>query len=436
MEYYYAPPEKRHGDTLIIDGQEFLHLSQVMRKTPGDRLTAVDGCGTAYAVAIREIAHRTAYCDILETMPRLHEPGTEVTLGVALLKHGASFDYIVEKVTELGVSRIVPLLTERTVRRHGRNDRWEHLALAAMKQCGRCLVPAILPVTGFAEFLQGFPPEAVKCIPHEKILEPSIGDYAGGAEHGTGGAGDRSRGGVHGGGGRGCGPRGVPRGVARPSQAEDRNRCGGGGLVGGQRRSDLRPDHVEVSFSSTIPCSTSFIIALVFNSEATSSLFHPTKSASPRLFRLMRTFSAAPWHAAWSIKPLTPASLTELTFPLAATSWASARASMQCFITSSGTSVASFVASRTAAARSAFWGSVSFGRPKASITLLNATVSFVRQVQELLAQGLRLGQDLLHVLLDAGVFLLADGQVADHGDQGRPEGPGESGNAPAAGSRR
>ena len=44
-----------------------------------------------------------------------------------------------------------------------------------MKQCGRCLVPAILPVTGFTEFLQGFPPEAVKCIPHEKILEPSIG---------------------------------------------------------------------------------------------------------------------------------------------------------------------------------------------------------------------------------------------------------------------
>jgi 16S rRNA (uracil1498-N3)-methyltransferase len=175
MEYYYAPPEKRHGDTLLIDGQEFLHLSQVMRRVPGDRLTAVDGCGTAYAVAIREIAHRTAYCDILETMPRLHEPGTEVTLGVALLKHGASFDYIVEKVTELGVSRIVPLLTQRTVRRHGREARWEHLALAAMKQCGRCLLPAILPVTTFAEFLQGFPPESVKCIPHEKILEPLIG---------------------------------------------------------------------------------------------------------------------------------------------------------------------------------------------------------------------------------------------------------------------
>jgi 16S rRNA (uracil1498-N3)-methyltransferase len=44
-----------------------------------------------------------------------------------------------------------------------------------MKQCGRCLLPAILPVTTFAEFLQGFPPESVKCIPHEKILEPLIG---------------------------------------------------------------------------------------------------------------------------------------------------------------------------------------------------------------------------------------------------------------------
>ena len=175
MEYFFAPPEKRHGDSVIIDGEEFLHLSHVMRKAPGDRLTVVDGCGTAYAVTIREIAHRTAYCDIREVLPRLHEPRTEVTLGVALLKQGGNFDYIIEKVTELGVSRIVPLATERAVRRHGREDRWQHIALAAMKQCGRCLLPAILPVTPFAEFIQGFPPDTVKCIPHEKILEPLIG---------------------------------------------------------------------------------------------------------------------------------------------------------------------------------------------------------------------------------------------------------------------
>jgi len=72
---------------------------------------------------------------------------------------------------------------------------------------------------------------------------------------------------------------------------------------------------------------------------------------------------------------LTPASLTEFRFPAAATCWVSARASIQCFMTSSGTFVASFVASRIAAARSAFCGSVSFGRPNASITLLKASVS-------------------------------------------------------------
>ena len=90
--------------------------------------------GTAYAAVVREISHRTAYCDILETLPRLHEPLAEVTLGVGLLKQGANFDFIIEKATELGVSRIVPLLTERTVRKHGREERWEHLALAAMRR--------------------------------------------------------------------------------------------------------------------------------------------------------------------------------------------------------------------------------------------------------------------------------------------------------------
>jgi len=175
MEYFYAPPEKRHGETIVIDGQEFIHLAQVMRRSAGDRLTVVDGCGTAYAVTIREMAHRIAYCDIREVLPRLHEPAVEVTLGVGLLKHGANFDYLVEKVTELGVSRIVPLLTTRTVRRQGREERWQNLTLSAMKQCGRCLMPAVLPVTTFGEFLQSLPAGATKCIPHERITEPLIG---------------------------------------------------------------------------------------------------------------------------------------------------------------------------------------------------------------------------------------------------------------------
>jgi len=176
MDYFYAPPEKRQGATILIDGEEFSHLSHVLRKAPGNRLTVVDGCGMAYAVTIREIVHHTAYCEIAGTHPRLHESEADITLGVGILKHSAQIDLLVEKTTELGVTRIVPLLTSRTIPRHAREERWRKVALAAMKQCGRCVLPAILPITGFADFLQMFSPTTIKCIPHEKISRPVLAE--------------------------------------------------------------------------------------------------------------------------------------------------------------------------------------------------------------------------------------------------------------------
>lgn len=174
MDYFYAPPENRRGNTILIVGDEFSHLAHVMRKVAGDHLTVVDGCGMAYGATIREIAHHTAYCEIADVHPRLHEPGTDITLGVGILKHSALIDLLVEKTTELGVTRIVPLLTNRSIPRHAREERWQKVALAAMKQCGRCVLPTILPLTSFSDFLQMFSPGAIKCIPHEKLTRPLL----------------------------------------------------------------------------------------------------------------------------------------------------------------------------------------------------------------------------------------------------------------------
>ena len=133
MEYFFTPPELISGRTLTIEGDEFSHLTHVMRKKSGDIVRVADGAGTAYEVTITDIRKRLALCAITGTFQRLNEPEIDVTAGVAILKNSSKFDFIVEKLTELGVNTIVPFTTERTIPRHAKSDRWRKLALAAMK---------------------------------------------------------------------------------------------------------------------------------------------------------------------------------------------------------------------------------------------------------------------------------------------------------------
>jgi 16S rRNA (uracil1498-N3)-methyltransferase len=143
-----------------------------MRKKPGDAIRVVDGAGTAYDATVAEISKRTARCEITATHPRLNEPEIDVTLGVAILKNASKFDFLVEKVTELGVNTIVPLTTERTIPRHAKAERWQKLALAAMKQSSRCVLPTVKSLTSFGDFIASASQHDIKLIPHEKSGNP------------------------------------------------------------------------------------------------------------------------------------------------------------------------------------------------------------------------------------------------------------------------
>jgi len=174
MEYFYTPPHLVTHNNLTIEGDEFAHLTHVMRKRVGDMLLVVDGAGQAYEVVIEEITRRTARCSINSRHERLHEPGIAVTLAVALLKNAARFDILVEKAAEIGVVGIVPLLTKRTIPEHPKTERWQKLALAAMKQSGRCLLPNIHEPVSLTDFVHTSPASSLKFIPHEQETARTI----------------------------------------------------------------------------------------------------------------------------------------------------------------------------------------------------------------------------------------------------------------------
>ena len=169
MDYFYCPREHIRGTTFLIDGEEFSHLVHVMRKKAGDEIRIVDGEGSAFDARIEEMKKKTASGKILRSLVQHNEPALEVTLAVGVLKNPSKFDFLVEKTTELGVRRIIPLMTERTIPSHAKIDRWQKLALAAMKQCGRSFLPIVQPLTTLDELLESAAPVDLKIIAHEKI---------------------------------------------------------------------------------------------------------------------------------------------------------------------------------------------------------------------------------------------------------------------------
>jgi 16S rRNA (uracil1498-N3)-methyltransferase len=144
MESFYVRPERVVGDELVFDLPEVRHMAKVLKKHAGETVWAVDGEGAAYEAEIMTVGKGEIRAKITKTRRRLNEPLAEITLCQGLLK-GNRFDWLVEKATELGVRRIVPLLTERSAKTAGtaRIERWKRLALAAMKQSGRCVWPEV-----------------------------------------------------------------------------------------------------------------------------------------------------------------------------------------------------------------------------------------------------------------------------------------------------
>lgn len=129
------------GDFGIIEGGEYHHLKRVLRMKLGDKLRVFDG-KREYLAEIVSFERDVAKVKILQELPKLLPP-IELTVAVSPPK-GTRFDDLIEKLVEIGVSRIIPTICERTVKRpKEKKDRWERIMISAVKQCGRSDIPEI-----------------------------------------------------------------------------------------------------------------------------------------------------------------------------------------------------------------------------------------------------------------------------------------------------
>jgi 16S rRNA (uracil1498-N3)-methyltransferase len=138
------------GEVLRLAEAEDHHVRKVLRGRPGDRVEVVDGTGRLFVAELLGGSE----AKILEERRTAGEDEGEVVLYQAVPK-GRHMDLVVEKATELGVSRIVPLSTERSVVRLSEGDgkvrRWRRVAEAAARQSLRLRIPEVAEIVSFSE---------------------------------------------------------------------------------------------------------------------------------------------------------------------------------------------------------------------------------------------------------------------------------------------
>lgn len=152
MHRFYLTPAQCRGSTLALVGDEAHHAGRVLRVQPGEPVTVLDGAGGEFLCEIGAVTKREVTLRVTErkTHPA---PPCQITLLVAIPK-GKIIESIIEKATELGAHRIVPLLTERVATRLNeagaadKGAKWQHVAVEAIKQCGAAWLPKVdAPVT-------------------------------------------------------------------------------------------------------------------------------------------------------------------------------------------------------------------------------------------------------------------------------------------------
>lgn len=168
MQRFYLPPDQTRDKIVTLSDREAHHALNVVRLRPGEVVTVLNGAGERLTCETLELARRAVRLRVIrrETLPPRLWP---VTLLQAVPK-GKAFDVIVQKATELGADRIVPLQSARTVsqiepdKHESKLEHWGAIAIESIKQCGSPWRPRIEAPATLEASLRTLEPAAVRLV--------------------------------------------------------------------------------------------------------------------------------------------------------------------------------------------------------------------------------------------------------------------------------
>ncbi len=154
MHRFFVPPSHFADGRVTLPSDAARQLARVLRARPGDSIIALDDSGYEYIVTLDSVSPRHASGVIHGRYLGNGETRLSITLYQGLMK-ADRFEYVLQKGTELGISRFVPIISERTVARNvispNRLERWRRIIREAAEQSGRCRLPVLDDTLIFTE---------------------------------------------------------------------------------------------------------------------------------------------------------------------------------------------------------------------------------------------------------------------------------------------
>lgn len=166
---FFAPDAADSSSLVRLPEAEAAHLARVLRLKAGDAVRVFDGRGHEWLATVDSLTRGHAIVRLGDAVAAVPEAGVAITLCMSVLK-ADHMDEVVRDAVMLGVRAIRPILTEhtevtaRTIERGSRIARWQRVAVASAKQCGRAVVPAVADAVGLSDAVAGPAPRRVVLV--------------------------------------------------------------------------------------------------------------------------------------------------------------------------------------------------------------------------------------------------------------------------------
>ncbi len=178
MPRFFVDKEQIFDNYISIIGDDVKHIKKVLRLREGEEIEVCDGCGEDFECKIESLSDDVVRAEILKRYPNTAEAPIELCVYQGMPKND-KMDYIVQKCVELGVCRIVPVITKRAVSiprdTEKKTARWQRISDEAAKQCGRGILPKVENTMNFADAIKAMSDEdALSLMPYECEKEGSL----------------------------------------------------------------------------------------------------------------------------------------------------------------------------------------------------------------------------------------------------------------------
>lgn len=158
MEIFYSTDIG--ASSLRLGRDESAHCIKVLRHRAGDEISVIDGCGTLYRCSLTLADPKEAEALILERVPGFGSHPYSLTMAVCPTKNMDRYEWFVEKATEMGVDRIVPVIGEHSERRTVKDERVSRVVLSAVKQSLKGRIPELSGPLSVKEFIESSSPDS------------------------------------------------------------------------------------------------------------------------------------------------------------------------------------------------------------------------------------------------------------------------------------